>query len=105
MFSPSAHSPPWREGVDSFPSDDAMRAYYVIDDYERPLTATTDKCFGHGGMSNVCRMNDLVAVRHLKLMKLNVLSIKNCCRSCKGKRYMWCPIANDRTIISIASFE
>ena len=28
-------------------------------------------------------MNDLVAVRHMKLMKLNVLSINNCCRSCK----------------------
>ena len=31
---------------------------------------------GHGGMNNVRRMNDLVAVRHMKLMKLNVLSIK-----------------------------
>ena len=36
-------------------------------------------------------MNDLVAVRHMKLMKLNVLSIKNCCRSCK-KQYMWSPL-------------
>ena len=34
----------------------------------------------HGG--NVRRTNDLVAVRHMKLMKLNVLSIKNCCRTC-----------------------
>ena len=31
---------------------------------------------GHGGMNNARRMNDLVAVRHMKLMKLNVLSIK-----------------------------
>ena len=27
-------------------------------------------------MNNVRRMNDLVAVRHMKLMKLNVLSVK-----------------------------
>ena len=27
-------------------------------------------------MNNVRRMNDLVAVRHMKLMKLNVLSLK-----------------------------
>ena len=27
----------------------------------------------------------------MKLMKLNVLSINNCCRSCK-KQYMWCPL-------------
>ena len=35
-------------------------------------------------MNNVRRMNDLVAVglRHMKLMKLNVLSIKNCCSTC-----------------------
>ena len=68
--------PPSWECVDSFPSDGATRVYYVIDDYERPRTATTNKCFGHGGMSNVCRMNDLVDVRHQKLIKFNVLSIK-----------------------------
>ena len=38
--------------------------------HDRPRTV------GHGGMNNVRRMNDLVAVRHMKLMKLNVLSIK-----------------------------
>ena len=68
--------PPLLECVDSFPSDGATRPYYVIDNYEQPRTATIDKCFGHGGMSNVCRMNDLVAVRHQKFMKFNVLSIK-----------------------------
>ena len=46
------------------------------DDNERPRTATADKCFEHRGMNSVRHMNDLVAVRHLKLMKLNVLSIK-----------------------------
>ena len=33
-------------------------------------------------MNNARRMNDLVAVRHMKLMKLNVLSIKNNCSTC-----------------------
>ena len=70
----------------------------------RTATHFHDRTVGHGGKNNVRRMNDLVAVRHMKLMKLNVLSINNCCRSCK-KQYMWCPLANDRTNISRASFE
>ena len=42
----------------------------------RPRTTSVNKCFGHCGMNNVRRMNDLVAVRHLKVRKLNVLSIR-----------------------------
>ena len=75
-------------------SDDYKSATHF---HDRPRTV------GHSANEQYT-LNDLVAGRHMKLMKLNVLSIQNCCRSCK-RQYMWCPLANDITIISIASFE
>ena len=51
--------------------------YFNSKGYELTATHFHDRprTVGHGGMNNVRRMNDLVAVRHMKLMKLNVLSI------------------------------
>ena len=95
--------PPFWQFVDSFPSDGATR---VATTTNRPRTSTTDHAqSGMAPMNNIRCMNDLVELwTSHEVDEIECFIDKNCCRSCK-KQYMWCPLANDRTIISIASFE
>ena len=54
-------------------------------------------------------MNDLVAVRHMKLMKLNVLSINNCCPQ-RGAVVQWTTLdceslcLSDETVKAVGPF-
>ena len=53
------------------------------------------KCPTFVGMNNVHRMNDFVAVRHLKVMKLQCFVDKPAAIFFWVNRNMWCRLAND----------
>ena len=106
MFSQWLHMPvpPFWAFVDSFPSDGTTR---VATTTNRPRTSTTDHAqSGMAPMNNIRCMNDLVAERHMKFMKLNVLSIKTAVLVVRSSTSLHVVSPCERrTIISIASFE